>query len=90
MEQKYKLKNLTPAEFSCMLSACPQIYELEEISSEECAVAACPGVYRPQGKEDVYVIVGKQLSPADVGLVDKVGKGETVIEVPKGLLANLK
>ncbi len=89
MEPKYKLKDLTPPEV-CGIGMCPQIYELEEIASEDCAAMACPTVYKPKENRDVYVIIGKQLSPAEVGLVGKVGEGETVIEIPKGLLANLQ
>lgn len=88
MELKYSLRNLTPPEM-CAAVSCPQIYELEEIASEDCGVAACSAVYRPKGEGDVYVIVGTQLSPVDVGLEGKVGEGETVIEVPKRLLENL-
>ncbi len=88
MEQKYGLKNLTPPEM-CAAMACPKIYELEEISSQDCAAAACSGVYRPKSGKDVYVIIGKQLSPEDVGLESRVGEGETVIEIPKGILKNL-
>lgn len=88
MEPKYRLKNLTPPEM-CQVAACPQIYELEKISSEDCTLLACSAVYRPKGEGDIYVVVGIQLSPADVGLEGKVGDGETVIEVPKRLLENL-
>lgn len=88
MEPKYGLKNLTPPEM-CGIGACPKIYELEEISSEDCGIGSCSKVYRPKGDGDVYVIVGTQLSPVDVGLEGKVGEGETVIEVPKRLLENL-
>lgn len=82
MKPKYSLKNLTPPEM-CAAAACHQIYELEEISSEDCAGMACAGVYRPKGDGDVYVLVGRQLSPEEVGLASKVGEGEAVIEIPK-------
>ncbi len=108
MEQKYRLKNLTPPEM-CTAIACPTVYELEEIASVDCTAIACPTVYQPKeissedcgvgscagvyegepGKE-VYIIIGKQLNPEEVGLAHKVGEGETLIEIPKGLLASLQ
>ncbi len=88
MEQRYGLKNLTPPEM-CAAAACPALYELEEVASENCGVGACPAVYEGESGKEVYIIIGTQLSPEDFGLVGKVGEGETVIEVPKGLLSNL-
>ncbi|MFA6023332.1 MAG: hypothetical protein WC781_04560 [Candidatus Pacearchaeota archaeon] len=87
---KYKIKDITPEKIQCVAGACPAIYEgIQEITPGEmkCVLGACPSNYRAsrEGKE-VYLIVGKQINPSDAGLESKVGKGETLIEVPRALI----
>lgn len=78
---KYKLIDRTPEEMQCIIGGCPQIYE-------ECVLGGCPTII---DKDDGnYYIVGIQVEPKDFGLEKKVGEGEVLIKVPKGLIDNLK
>ncbi|MBI2667728.1 hypothetical protein HYX17_03065 [Candidatus Woesearchaeota archaeon] len=84
----YELEELTPREMQCGIGSCPSIYKLRELTSVCPPFGYCPTVYDEEGK-DVYIIIGKQLDPKKLGLEEKIGEGETVIEIPKGLLKNL-
>ncbi len=65
-------------------------YQIRSITPKEmnCLLVQCPGIYETskEGKENVYLIVGKVVNPKDAGLEKKVGKGEVLIEVPKDLI----
>ena len=99
MINKYNIKDVTPESQYCALLSCPAIYEgFKEITPESqyCALLSCPAVYSSENKQDVYLIVGKLL-PKDslkgVGLGDlekKIGEDEVLIEVPRGLIGELK
>ena len=67
---------------------CPQIYEAREITPKEmeCCVGPCPAIY--DARKEIYLIVGKVVSPADAGLEGKVGDGEALVEVSKALIDN--
>lgn len=62
---------------------------LREVTPQNmmCGIGACHSVYEAtrEGKE-VYLIVGKQVSPLDTGLEKKVGEGEALVEIPRALL----
>lgn len=95
MEDRYGLKDITPVSMQCTLVSCPSIYELEEITPEsvrsmQCMLGSCSSIYEDKEGKEVYIIIGKKLDPKAVGLEKKVGEGEVLIEIPKGLLANLK
>ena len=81
---KYKLKELTPQEYLCILGTCPRIYELAKL---ECGVGACPKVYSDENKN--YLIIGKKVNPQKFGLEEKIGKNETLISIPKDLIDKL-
>ena len=61
-------------------------YQLRDITPKEmsCVVGACPRIYKTN--RNTYVIIGKFVNPEDAGLEKKVGEGESLIEIPKGLL----
>ncbi len=64
-------------------------YKINEITPKayQCTAFACPSINKAERKgQKVYLIVGKIVSPADAGLEKKVGKGEALIEVPRGLI----
>ena len=65
-------------------------YKLSELTPENmlCGVCVCPGVY--VGMKDNYLIIGKIEKAEEFGLEKKVGEGETLISVPKGLIDNVK
>lgn len=51
--------------------------------------AACPAVLETDS--DTYVIIGKKLSPAaEAAVAGRVGADEYVIEVPRGMIDQLK
>ena len=90
---KYKIKNVTPSEFTCLFGGCPAIYEcLREVTPQEmdCIVGGCPSTYEAMKEgEQVYLIIGKVVNPSEAGLEGlekKVGEGEALIEVPKALI----
>ena len=87
---KYKITEVTPESMYCILGVCPAIYEgVRETTPEKmnCVLGACPSTYEAtrEGNE-VYLIVGRQISPSDAGLEKKVGDGEVLIEVPRALI----
>ena len=53
--------------------------------------AACPSIFSPE-EGDHYVIIGKVLDTKNLpsNIKSKVGKGEIVVEIPKGLVDNKK
>lgn len=87
--EQYRVRKITPKGMRCGIGACPTIYEVVS----ECGFGACPGVHASESSKDKYYIVGRQLTQQeikDLGLAEKVGQGEGVVEVPKGLLRELK
>ncbi len=86
--RKYNLKELTPESMWCVAAACPSIYEVEERTPEslKCTpLPVCPGIYEVP-KNGRYAIIGKIEKPEEFGLEEKVGKGEILVSVPKGLI----
>lgn len=70
----------------CMLGQCPSIYT----QIEGCYIAACPSVHKSE--EGDYLIVGKKVSEEHLkesGLLERIGEGETAIEVPRSLIKKL-
>jgi hypothetical protein len=59
----------------------PQIYN--------CGLVACPAVF--SSNENTFVIIGKKLNKKQAKelLGDRVGKDETVIVVPEGLITGI-
>lgn len=45
-----------------------------------CTLYACPQIHE---EDDNYIIIGKQVDPASIGLEKKVGPGEVAIRIPK-------
>ena len=89
METEYPLREITPREMQCGISACPAVYEVASNSM----VSACPSVHASEVSKGSYYVVGRQLTQQEIkelGLAEKVAHGEGVVEVPKGLLKNLK
>lgn len=69
----------------CLAGACPRVYEI----SASCGFGACPGVH---ASENSYYVIGRQLSEQEIkemGLAEKVGAGEALVEIPKDLLDNM-
>lgn len=88
------LTDITPREHQCAAVACPAIYKgTKDITpkDKQCLTCACPSVHiTRKNRKEVYLIVGKLINPSEAGLVKKVGKGEALIEVPKGLINKIK
>ena len=56
----------------------------------QCIVRACPAIYEATKESSpIYLIVGKRINAEEAGLAHRVGEGEVLIEVPKGLLAEI-
>lgn len=55
-----------------------------------CAALGCPAIY--EAKDGTYVIIGKLLKTGAVvsELENAISSGEVAIQIPKGLLSNLK
>lgn len=90
-----KIVDLTPAHLRCTIGACPAVYELEDVTPEDCEVSAsCPAVHVakcPMGDcpsvhehGDQFVIIGKKPSAevlAELG--HRVGEDEDIIVIGK-------
>ncbi len=91
---EYKIRNVTPNEMICIGSFCPSVYEgLREVTTKKmnCLIGGCPSMHEAQREGDsVYLIVGRVVNPSEAGLEGKVGEGETLIEVPKRLIDEMK
>ena len=89
---KYNINEVTPESMHCVVGACPSTYEgVRETTPEEmnCIIGGCPSTYEATQKGNkVYLIVGRQINPSDVGLEKKVGEGEVLIEIPRALIDN--
>jgi len=83
---KYRLKEITPEEMTCLVGLCPAIYEVQELTPKEmqCGIAACPAIF--EQNKDNYLIIGRIIDAKQTGLEGKVGKGEVLIQVPKKLI----
>jgi hypothetical protein len=55
----------------------------------DCGMAVCPAVFSTN--ENTYVIIGKKLNKKQAKelLGDRVGKDETVVVVPEGLITGI-
>ena len=66
-------------------------YKINEITPKElrCFIGACPSAYEgTRERNEIYLIVGRQVNPADAGLEKRVGEGEVLIEIPRELIDN--
>ncbi len=64
-------------------------YKIRDVTPKayQCAWGTCPSINEAERKDQkVYLIVGKVVNPADAGIEKKVGEGEALIEVPRGLI----
>ena len=53
-----------------------------------CGIGACPAVFETD--RGTYVLIGSNLPSASINeLSERIGVGETAIEIPKELLASL-
>lgn len=64
-------------------------YKIKDITPREhkCVIGACPTIV--ESNNGSYVIVGNLMNKndlTDLGLLNKVGKNEVAIEIPKSLL----
>ena len=84
----FGVQEITPKANRCSVFACPAIYGAIKSLSENCVVGTCPEIYESEEKENIYLIVGKQIDPTGAGLEKKVGEGEVLIEVPKEIIDN--
>lgn len=86
------IREITPSVMRCGIGLCPAIYEgVEEVTPavNRCIIGSCPSTYKATIKgRQVYLIIGRQVTPTDAGLEKKVGDGEALIEVPKALIDN--
>lgn len=84
------LRNLTPKESDCLVGMCPAIYGVENVTPVEhdCApLPMCSGIYKGTGRrDDLYLVIGKQVDLEKTGLAGKVSDGEVAIEVPRGII----
>ena len=83
MKNKVKLRELTPKHMKCAIGACPAIFEVTP-KHMKCCISACPAIFK-DGKEK-YFVIGKKVNPKKLGIANKVGKDEVLIEVPKALI----
>jgi len=76
------MRDVTPKAMRCWPLSCPAIFEVTP-SDMRCAMTmSCPAVFE---KEDGYLIIGKIVEVPEE-IFSRVGEGETVVWVPKGLV----
>lgn len=68
------------------------ILNLIEITPKamECLMGACPAIFKTN--KESFILIGKKLTEAEVkkALKGRIGKNEIAIEIPKGLLSELR
>lgn len=91
MENKYKITERTPEAMQCAVGTCPAIYEIERKTPQtmECTAVTCPEIYE-DSTNGSYLIVGRVENAEEFGLGKKVGKGEVLVSVPKGLIDEME
>lgn len=88
---KYDVRKVTPEAMKCILASCPAVYEVVERTPKklDCVVGSCARIYEEsQGRR--YVIIGRVEKPEEFGLEKKVGEGEALISIPKGLIDEMR
>ncbi len=96
----YEIEERTPSELRCFGGlGCPAVYEVSRLTPKDlqCVIGTCPEVAYDAQKES-YLIVGKVICKEEARaillgegktLADKIGEGEALVCVPKGLLAEI-
>ncbi len=64
---------------------------LRELTPQKfsCGWGACPAIFEDE-KNKKYLLIGKVVDTRKHKLDMRVGKGEVLVEIPKGLLAEIK
>lgn len=80
------LYEVTPAAMRCAIGAsCPALYEITPTEAK-CPIANCPAIF---AQEDGVLVIGKT-APVPEELKTKIGPGEALVWVPKGLLKDIE
>ena len=88
MESKYRVRELTPEANMCLSPGCPGIYELTSESMKCGPIGGCPTIEEYKEK---YLIVGKVEDFSKFPTLEgRVGEGEILISVPKGIIDGMK
>ncbi|MEK6758067.1 MAG: hypothetical protein AABX88_02970 [Nanoarchaeota archaeon] len=54
--------------------------------AEICGIGACPAIF--ETNQSSYAIIGKKIDAKKLGISNRVGKNEILIEIPKKILDN--
>jgi hypothetical protein len=73
---------VTPEDLRCFTGNCPSIFEVTP-DAAKCEAVACPAIYE---QEDGYLIVGKAIADVPEEVRARIGEGETVVWVPRGMV----
>lgn len=64
--------------------------ELKEITPKgmSCGIGACPAIFK--SNQGSYFLIGRKVNATEIGpdIINRVGSGETLIEIPETLLAS--
>ena len=52
----------------------------------QCVIGGCPAIF--ETNKGSYAVIGRVINAKSLGVKDRVGKDEILIEVPKGLIDN--
>ncbi len=55
-------------------------------ASMYCAAGGCPAIFETNRQS--YILIGKKIDPEKLGISERIGKGEVLIEIPKELIDN--
>lgn len=63
-----------------------QLKILNELTpkSMECIVGACPAIFETNNGS--YAIIGKKINAKSLGISQRVGKDEVLIEIPRAII----
>ena len=84
---KSKPFEITPEKYQCGIGACPAIFEITP-PEYKCVLGACPSAFEDT-ENSSYLIIGTKVDPKDLGLSERVGEGEVLIKIPKGILEDI-
>ena len=78
------IREVTPKGMKCGgATACPAIFEVS--SDSFCGSGgSCPAIFKDE--KGSYILIGKLVDHKELGLSERVGKDEVVVEVPKKLI----
>ena len=84
----YRIVEITPLQYRCVVGSCPAIFEITPNEYRCFGGMGCPSAFEDRENKK-YLIIGTKVNPTDFGLDARVGIGEVLIQIPKEILENI-